>query len=44
MDQQHERTLEDILSKIHHVCLSHEQVAVLLQGVVLHVLHDICII
>jgi hypothetical protein len=32
MDQQHERTLEGVLSKIHHVCLSPEQVAVLLQG------------
>jgi hypothetical protein len=31
MDQQHERTQEGVLSKIHHVCLSHEQVVVLLQ-------------
>jgi hypothetical protein len=38
--QQHERTQEDVLSKILYVCSSHEQVAVLLQGIVLHVLHE----
>jgi hypothetical protein len=40
MDQQHERTLEGVLSKIHHVCLSHDRWQSSCKGIVLHVLHE----